>query len=453
MIVNASRSRARLSIDLPFQQGTLMHHLSRRSFLNASAATAATGLTLLSSSTAKAAPGDRVNLCVVGVRGRGMGLARNFAGLPQAQITHICDVNEARFEPAIKAISEIQGTAPQPVQDLRRVLELPSVDAIVVATPDHWHALATIWGCQAGKHVYVEKPISNNVFEGWQMVQAARTYDRAVQVGTQSRSVPHYREAIEYIRSGKLGRVHAAKAWNSQLRRRVPAVPDSPVPTGLDWNIWQGPAPERSFNENVYTYGWRWLWDYGTGDMGNDGVHDLDIARWGLGVDFPEAVQCTADKLQFTGDIQQTPDTQYVTFTFPANRILLYEQRLWSPYTQEGFENGVAFYGNAGYMLIGRRGWKVVERGNNVVVDRQVPFSDIPHLENFLDAVRTGAELNCEIEEGYRSTLLAHLGNLSYRVDRPLEFDAATQMFRDDAEASSLLNRRGRKEFVIPETV
>jgi predicted dehydrogenase len=428
-----------------------MNRSTRRSFLATSAT--ASGLLLLSNNVTKAAPSERVNLCVVGVRGRGMSLAHNFARLPNSQITHICDVNEARFESAIKSISDIQNAAPKPVRDVRHVLEEKSVDAIVVATPDHWHALATIWGCQAGKHVYVEKPISNNVFEGWQMVQAARKYDRVVQVGTQSRSVDHYLKAVELLRSGKLGRIHMAKAWNSQLRRRVPAVRDSPVPSGLDWDTWQGPAPDHPYNNNRYTYGWRWLWDYGTGDMGNDGVHDLDIARWGLGVDYPEQIQCTGSKLQFVGDIQETPDTQIATFTFPDNKILVYEQRLWSPYQQEGFENGVAFYGNAGYMLIGRRGWKVVEKGNNVVFDEQVEFSDLPHLENFLSAVRSGADLNCEVEEGYRSTLLAHLGNLSYRVGRPLTFDAVTQSLAEDPDANALLKRRGRKEFVIPDAV
>ena len=427
-----------------------MNRLTRRSLL---AYSGAAGGLLLSNNVSKAAPSERVNLCVVGVRGRGMTLARNFAKLPNSQITHVCDVNEARFAASIKTISDIQNTAPKPVRDLRRVLEDKSVDAIVVATPDHWHALATIWACQAGKHVYVEKPISHNLFEGWQMVQAARNYQRAVQVGTQMRSVAHYLEAVEFLRSGRLGRVHMAKAWNSQLRRRVPSVPDGPVPSGLDWDIWQGPAPERPYNDNRYTYGWRWLWDYGNGDMGNDGVHDLDIARWGLGVEYPEQVHCTGSKLQFTDDIQETPDTQIVTFTFPDNKILVYEQRLWSPYNQEGFENGVAFYGNAGYMLIGRRGWKVVEKGNRVVFDRQVEISDLPHLSNFLNAVQSGAELNCEIEQGYRSTLLVHLGNLSYRVARPLRFDAATQTLPDDPEADELLKRRGRKEFIIPDSV
>lgn len=286
------------------------------------------------------------------------------------------------------------------------------------------------------------------------MVAAARRHKRVVQVGTQSRSVPHYREAIDYLREGKLGRLHMAKAWNSQLRRRVPAVDDSPVPNGLDWNIWQGPAAERPFNANRYTYGWRWLWDYGTGDMGNDGVHDLDIARWGLGVDLPTAVQCTGSKLEFTGDIQETPDTQIATFTFPeSNAVLVYEQRLWSPYFQEGHENGVAFYGTEGYMVIGRRGWKVVEKRNKVLLDKQVEFSDTPHLENFLEGIKSGAALNCEVEEGYRSTLLAHLGNLAFRVGRPLKFDRETHTIAGDAEANALMKRLGRKEFQIPEQI
>ena len=395
-----------------------------------------------------------MTLCVVGVRGRGSSLARDFAQLPQAQITHVCDVNESLLGPFANQIGEIQQSQPKQVQDLRRVLEDKSVDAIVVATPDHWHALATIWGCQAGKHVYVEKPISNNVFEGYQMVAAARKYNRVVQVGTQSRSAPHYREVIDLIRSGRIGKVHMAKAYNSQLRRKVPAVADSEVPTGLDWNIWQGPAPERPFNSNRYTYGWRWMWDYGTGDMGNDGVHDLDIARWGLNVELPTDVQCMGDKLAFAGDIQETPDTQIATFRFPDQQaMLVYEQRLWSPYHQEGNENGVVFYGTDGYIVIGRRFWKLVEKRNKVVSETPVNFSDVPHLQNFVDCVKSGERPHCDIEEGYRSTLLAHLGNLAFRVGRPLRFDGATHTCRDDDQANGLLKRLGRKEFAIPEKV
>lgn len=427
-----------------------MTDTSRRGFL--AGAVAAGVATSLATETAKAAPSERVTLAVIGIRGRGNGLAKNFAALPEAQITHLCDVNESLLDPFAKEIGEIQKSTPKTVRDLRQVLDDKSIDAIVVATPDHWHALATIWGCQAGKHVYVEKPISNNVHEGRQMVAAARKHNRVVQVGTQSRSVEHYREAMELLRSGRIGEVHMARAYNSQLRRRVPAVADSPVPSGLDWDIWQGPAPERPFNTNRYTYGWRWLWDYGTGDMGNDGVHDLDIARWGLGVDYPSDVQCMGDKLVFAGDIQETPDTQIATFRFPEKQsMLVYEQRLWSPYHLEGYENGVAFYGTEGYMLIGRQSWKVVEKRNKVAFEKQVKFSDVPHLQNFLACTKSGARPNCDIEDGYRSTLLAHLGNLAFRVGRPLVFDAKAQGLVNDTEASALLKRPGRKEFTIPD--
>jgi predicted dehydrogenase len=429
-----------------------MCQTSRRHFLTQTAIAAASVSSF--ASRAKAAANERVALCVIGIRGRGSSLARNFAALPDVQITHVCDVNEPLLGPFAKQIGEIQRLDPKPVEDLRRVLENKEVDGIVVATPDHWHALATIWGCQAGKHVYVEKPISHNAFEGRQMVAAARRYNRVVQVGTQSRSVPHYREAIELLHAGRIGHVHMAKAWNSQLRRRVPAVADGPVPSGLNWEIWQGPAPERPFNANRYTYGWRWLWDYGTGDMGNDGVHDLDIARWGLGVATPSEVHCTADKLVFAGDIQETPDTQVVTFRFPEKQALLvYEQRLWSPYWQEGFENGVAFYGTDGYMLLGRQGWRMVEKRNQVAWVKKVAFSDVPHLENFVKCIKEGGKPNCDIEEGYRSTLLAHLGNVSFRVGRTLRLDAEARTVAGDDEATALLKREGRKEFRIPDQV
>jgi predicted dehydrogenase len=431
-----------------------MNRLNRRHFVAGAAAAAAATQLAFAGKQAKAAANERVTLAIVGVRGRGRGLANTFARLPNAQITHVCDVNQSLLETSAKQIAELQDSEPKPVTDLRRLLEDKTVDALVVATPDHWHALATIWGCQAGKHVYVEKPISHNVFEGHQMVAAARKYDRRVQVGTQSRSVPHYLEAMELLHLGRIGRVRVAKAWNSQLRRRVNAVPDETVPSGLDWDIWQGPAPEHPYNSNRYTYGWRWLWDYGTGDMGNDGVHDLDIARWGLEVDYPTEVSCTGDKLVFRGDIQETPDTQYVTFRFPEDgKMLIYEQRLWSPYYQDGFENGVAFYGPKGTLVIGRRGWKIVDPGNEVALDESVPFSDVPHLDNFLTCIRSGGELNCDIEQGHRSTLLAHLGNLAFRVGRPLTFDGASESIVDDQEANALLKRLGRKPFEIPENV
>src|SRR5262245_13664589 len=242
-------------------RGTAVHRPDRRTFVLSAGATAAS-VALLSSAAGKEEPSERIRLCVVGVRGRGRGLANNFARLKQAQITHVCDVNEPLMAPFAKKIGEIQKHTPKCVPDLRDVLKDKSVDALVVATPDHWHALATIWGCQAGKHVYVEKPVSHNVFESHQAVAASRKYKKVVQTGTQSRSAPDYVAAIAYLRAGKLGKVHMAKAWNSQRRRKVTAAKDGAVPKGLDWKIWQGPAPERPYNENRYTYGWRWMWEY-----------------------------------------------------------------------------------------------------------------------------------------------------------------------------------------------
>ena len=425
--------------------------LNRRENL---AALGAATTTIMTAVPGKAAPSDRVNVAVVGIRGRGRSLIQSFARSPKCRITHLCDVNTAYFEPIGKLAAEAAGNGPAPecVQDIRKLLEIKSIDAIVVATPDHWHALATIWGCQAGKHVYVEKPVSHNVAEGRRMVEAAAKFKRAVQTGTQSRSVPHMIEAIAYVQSGKIGKVHMARAFNSQLRRRVNAVADGQAPTTLDWDIWQGPAPERPFNTNRYSYGWRWYWDYGTGDMGNDGVHDLDIARWGLGVQSPSTVSGFGTKVFFKGDTQETPDTQTVNFHFPeSDKVLLYDQKLWSPYHMEGYENGVVFYGTDGFLVLGRGGWKVVEKGNKVAFEKKAAFSDSPHVENFLAACRGEGKLNCDILEGHRSTTLAHLGNLACRLGRPLKFDPSAERIVGDEEADRLLARKGRGHFTIPD--
>ena len=417
------------------------------------AAIGTAAVTILAPMPGKAAPSSRLNVAVVGIRGRGRSLISTFAGSAHCQITHLCDVNTESFGAIGKQVAGLQqGRSPECVQDIRKLLENKTVDAIVVATPDHWHALGTIWGCQAGKHVYVEKPVSHNVVEGRRMVDAARRFNRVVQTGTQSRSAPHMIEAIAYVQSGKLGTVHMARAFNSQLRRRVNAVADGKAPASLDWDIWQGPAPERPFNSNRYSYGWRWYWDYGTGDMGNDGVHDIDIARWGLGVEAPETVSGFGTKVFFKGDTQETPDTQTVSFHFPkADKVLVYDQKLWTPYHMEGYENGVVFYGTQGYLVLGRGGWKVVEKGNKIAFEKKAQFSDSPHIENFIAACQGRGKPACEILEGHRSTTLAHLGNLACRLGRPLRYDGSTESVVGDPEANGLLGRKGRGSFVIPD--
>jgi predicted dehydrogenase len=437
-----------------------MADLSRRDFL---ATTAAAGALAATQGLAKAAPSERVNVCVIGIRGRGNGLGKGFAELPNAQVTHICDVNETLLEPFAKEIAGVQKSTPKTLTDLRRALDDKSIDAIAVATPDHWHALATIWGCQAGKHVYVEKPISNNVFEGQQMIAAARKHNRVVQVGTQARSAPHYREVIQMIHAGRIGRVHMVKAFNSQLRRRVPATPDSDVPAGLDWNIWQGPAPERPFNANRYTYGWRWLWDYGTGDMGNDGVHDLDIARWGLGVQtHPSRVAAMGGKYFFDDD-QQFPDTQYAICEYPRDGApdgrtiqLIFEQRTWSPYVQEGYEAGAAFYGTRGMLLVGHvQGWRLYAEQNKLVAEATGEPNLTDHYDNFFACIRGDAnQPAADALTGHRAATICHLANISARVGRTLNFNPENETIAGDEPANALLRRRYREgHWAVPKGV
>jgi predicted dehydrogenase len=430
-----------------------MTESNRRAFLGQSGAAIAAGLTLLPGRSGKAAPSDRVNLAVMGIRGRGGGLAQSFAALPGARVTHLIDVDTNLFGRAVPAIAERQGSEPKAVTDFRQVLDDPDVDALVIGAPDHWHAPATVMACRAGKHVYVEKPASHTLWEGRKMIEAARKYDRVVQVGTQSRSTPHYRHVIEEVlRSGRIGTVLQAKAWNSQYRPDLPEAEDGEPPEGVDYDLWLGPAPERPFNPNRFHYSWHWQWDYGTGDVGNDGVHDLDIARWGLGVGMPNTVSGTAFKAVNTH--WETPDTAFATFTFPDTAaILVYEQRDWSPYVQNGFENGVIFYGTKGRIEIGRAGWRLFEGNDEVPVESE-PFSDRPHFEDFLDAIASGRRPHADIEEGHYSAALAHLINITARTGRGfLTLDPTTEEILNDSEAQSLTRRSYREPFGIPDQV
>jgi predicted dehydrogenase len=391
---------------------------------------------------------ERVVLGVMGVRGRGRGLATAFAALPEARVKYVCDVDARVLAAAAKAVEDRQKQAPQAVADFRRILQDRDVDALVVATPDHWHALATIIACQAGKDVYVEKPISHNVVEGRRMTQAARYYKRVVQAGTQSRSGSHFQEAVQFLRSGKLGKIRMAKAINSQLRSNIGRKQNTPTPDGVDYEMWLGPAPKRPFNENRFHYNWHWFWEYGTGDLGNDGVHQIDVARWGLGVTAPKAVTSTGGKLSFDDD-QQTPDTQIATYEFD-DCMLVYEQRLWSPYKEHGYENGNVFYGDDGYMLLGGDGWRVFGKNDQPGPTGSQSERDNAHLQNFLQCVKTRQQPNADVEEGHYSALLCHLGNIAHRVGRRVRFDPREEKILDDREASRLLTRDYRAPWTLP---
>ncbi len=397
------------------------------------------------------AASDKVNLAVIGVRSRGKSLATGFAALPDVNVAALCDVDERVLGAAAQAVAQRTGNRPQLSGDLRRVLDDKTIDAVVIATPDHWHAPATILACAAGKDVYVEKPCSHNLREGRLMVEAARRHKRIVQHGTQSRSRPSTQRAIEYIRSGKIGKVLLAKAWDVQLRDDIGRKADSPVPKGVDYDTWTGVAPMLPFNENRFHYNWHWHWNYGTGDAGNDGVHQIDMARWALGVDAPTEVSGMGRKLFFQDD-QQTPDTMNVTFNC-GGKALIFEMRIWNPYQMEGIGNGVAVYGSEGMVHIGRWGgkwgFKVFDsKGQEVLFDNA--NEPDTHARNFIDCIRSRQTPNAEISLGHTSTTFAHLANIVARTGRNVKFDAKTETILGDAEANRLLKRQYRQHWATP---
>jgi predicted dehydrogenase len=421
---------------------------SRRAFLHASAAS----VFALSAATYTAAahqPNDRLRLAVMGVHGRGRQLAQGFAKQENCQVVAICEVDDAAIGPAAKAVENISKSAPKVEKDIRKLLGWKDIDALVIATPDHWHALATVWACQHGKHVYVEKPVSHNAIEGQRMVEAARKHSRIVQYGCQRRSAVHFQHAVEFLRSGKLGKIPFARAWIAGDRKTIGRKPDGPVPAGVDYDLWLGPAAQRPFNPNRFHYNWHWNWDYGTGELGNNGIHGLDICRWGLNVDFPTRITCGGGKY-FYDDDQETPDTQLATFDFPSCAIA-WEHRIWSKTGMMGESWGVAFYGEKGTLIFDKNGWHV-ELGDKGVEASEKPSGDMDggHYQNFLDCIRTGKKPNAEIEDGHKSTLLCHLGNIAYRTGRTLRFDGTSQKILDDAEASKLMGRSYRKGFELP---
>jgi predicted dehydrogenase len=425
-----------------------METSNRRGFFKRAASTTAGAAALAWGTTAPGAVGanERIVMGVVGMS-RGRMLARALAG-HGVKIAYVCDVDQGRLQAAQREFG-----AEHAVTDLRRILDDPSVDALAIATPDHWHAPAAIAACNAGKHVYVEKPCSHNIREGRLMIEAARRTGRVIQVGSQSRSTKVLQNGIQRLREGAIGEILVAKAWNSQRRANIGHKQPSDPPPGFDYDLWVGPAPMRPYRANCQHYTWHWWYDFGTGDAGNDGIHELDIARWGLGdPDHPTAVSGHGSKMFFDDD-QQFPDTLYVTYEYPdgqgpsGKRLLVYEQRIWSPYVQEGLENGNAFYGTEGCLMLGKiGGWKLYGPRNKLLEQEEGRFSDDDHAADFLDAIRSARKPNADIEVGHRSAVLAHLANLLARTGtRQLVFDPPTEQIVDDPEADALTRRTYRE--------
>lgn len=404
---------------------------------------------------------SRVVVGVIGVGGMGTHHVRNLARRDDVEVAYICDVDQRRHAVAAGE-AENGGQHPGAVTDLRRVLDDARVDAVFIATPDHWHVPAALLALQAGKHVYVEKPCSHNVREGRLLVEAAARAQKHVQVGTQSRSTACVKEAIDRVHAGEIGEVLVAKAWNSQGRTSIGKSSPTQPPPELDFDQWLGPAPLTPYRPNLLPAIWRWWRAFGCGDMGNDGVHDLDVALWGLGATaHPDRVACLGGKYHFDDD-QEHPDTQYAVFEYPgkdrpqARKQLIFEQRIWSPYVQEGYENGAAFYGTKGMLVLGHSvGWKLYGERNRLLAER-TGSPDLPsHHTNFLDCVRGKSNRpNADASVGHRAATLVHLGNLAARFGRVLQFDPVAERIVNDPEAEPFVRRAYREgHWAVPRGV
>jgi predicted dehydrogenase len=418
-----------------------MPHPSRRSFLKSAVAGAA-ALSLANTARARSANEEvRFGLIGCGIRGRSY----------FERASMVCDPDQSRLDAAAKSADVAPALA---VTDFRRILDNRDIDAVVIAAPDHWHAPAAILACQAGKHVYVEKPCSHNFRESQLLVAAARRNNVVVQHGTQQRSRPFTADAIGQLRDGLIGDVLAAKAWNIQRRKDIGHAGPAPVPAGVDYDLWVGPAEMVPFQPNRFHGDWHWWYNFGTGDVGNDGAHEIDYARWGLGVDtLPSKVAAIGGKYYFDDD-QQFPDTATCIWDYPAasdagpRRQLVFEMRLWSKNYPYNCDSGVEFYGTKGRMMLSKRGKLIVVDDDNKTI-LNVKANDQQgwiHFDNFADAIRNRAQLNADILEGHRSVALIHLANIAIRVGRSLDFDPASEQIVGDDEASRLLARTYRQD-------
>lgn len=467
--------------------------LNRRDFLTTGTAGMAAlgGLTSLARPERVLGANDRVRVAICGLHGRGKDHLENYAKIKNAQIAAFCDIDENVLRQRLADVDKMGISKPVTYTDIRKLMEDKSIDAVSIATPNHWHALIAIWACQAGKDVYVEKPCSHNLWEGKQLVSAAHRYNRIVQHGTQIRSSTSIRQAVQKLRDGAIGETYMARGLCYKWRDTIGRAPVQPVPAGVDYNLWMGPAPEHAFTKNRFHYNWHWNWWYGNGDLGNQGVHQVDVARWAMGLGFPNRVSAMGGHFMFDDD-QETPNDLNCTFEFDLpggkRRMITFEVRHWitnheaaigTPLLgtpepkrsagqpalgpESGSHNtiGDIFYGSNGYLATGD------EDADTYVIwlgrdqEQQSPVSggsELAHFQNFIDCVasRNKSGLNAPIEEGHISVALVHLANASYRLGRTINFNPETQEVIGDDEAAMLLrdgDRGYRAPFVVPEEV
>lgn len=422
-----------------------MPQLNRRLFLGATT-TAALASTTFAQSPSR--PPSKLKIALIGCGGRAASHRSEFQKL--ATIAWVCDPDKSRLRD-FEAATGAQGTT-----DLRRVLEDKAVDAVVISTPDHWHAPAAIMACAAGKHVYVEKPCSHNFTEGAQLVAAARQHGIVVQHGTQSRSNRFIVDAIQLIKEGAIGDVLMAKAWNIQRRQNIGKQSPSSPPEHVDYDTWIGPAEYVPFQENRFHYAWHWWHNFGTGDIGNDGAHEIDIARWGLGVEgLPQTATAIGGKYYFDDD-QQFPDHATCVFEWPGGGIhgqrrqLMFEMRIWSKNYPYNCDSGVEFYGSRGMLMVSKRGKLMLWSEDNKLMANPRPQTEVAvassHQADFLNAITTGQRPAADIEIGHHSTALIHLANIAVRTGQQLSLDTTTPAITNDLRANQLLGRTYRAE-------
>jgi predicted dehydrogenase len=477
--------------------------MNRRKFIKASSiatASVSSAPLLWGNSHKWKGANDRINIAVIGIRGMGQNHIREYSKLKNVEVAAICDIDENLFEPRIKNLfTDRKLRQPKTYQDLRKLFEDKDIDAVSIVTPNHWHALASIWAIQAGKHVSVEKPCCHNFYEGQKLVEAANKYNVIVQDGAEQRSNPCAQTAVEFMRQGKLGEVYMSKGVCYKWRDSIGNYPDGPMLPNekfaftvdsdnyvspytkeylnkVDYDLWLGPAARRPFNRNRFHYNWHWDWDYGNGDIGNQGVHEMDVARWGLGVNLPVKITALGGHMMFD-DAQQTPNTLMAVFEFPSpegggdkKKILQFEvrPRTTNPEgnhlgTSENQNNtymtssanvvGNIFYGSEGYMLKDVGHWQTYMGKSREPGESGEGIGN--HYQNFADAIRANDQgiLTSPIEEGFYSCALIHLANISYRLGRTINFDPDRQIIINDEEATHMLSREYREPYIIPKQV
>lgn len=397
----------------------------------------------------------RVRIAMAGLRGRGRDHIAGFGKMPGVEIAALCDIDESVLNTRLADAEKLTGKRPAAYTDFRKLLEDRGIDAVAIATPNHWHTLQTVWACQAGKDVYVEKPCSHNVFECRRIVAAARKYNRIVQHGTQTRSAAAVREGMAKLAEGVIGEVYMARGLCFNWRDTIGRASPSPVPKGVHYDLWIGPAPVKPFTTNRFHYNWHWQWDYGNGDIGNQGVHEMDVARWGLGVTYPVRVSAVGGHVMFDDD-QETPNVLTATYEFNDSgrkKMLVFEVRHWMTNKEADVGVGNIFYGSKGYLTRLRFGYKTFLGKEQ----QPGPTATSPedHFANFISAVRSRnhAALRADIEEGAATCTLIHLANISYRLGRTLHFDPKTLTCIGDAEANRMLTRNYRAPYVVPQKV